>query len=73
MADVAAVDVPVFMQHKFQQSLVLQFIYRVLDIPVTPTVQFLNKVVDMVVYDSCPWFDSAEQLRSPTRSSTSLF
>ena len=73
MADVAAVDVPVFMQHKFQQSLVLQFIYRVLDIPVTPTVQFLNKVVDMVVYDSCPWFDSAEQLRSPTRSSTSPF
>ena len=37
------------------------------------TVQFLNKVVDMVVYDSCPWFDSAEQLCSPTRSSTSSF
>ena len=46
---------------------------RVLDIPVMFTVQFLNKVVDMVMYDSCPWFDSAEQLRSPTRSSTSLF
>ena len=38
---------------------------RVLDIPVMLTVQFLNKVVDMVVYD--------EQLRSPTRSSTSQF
>ena len=40
------------------------------------TVQFLNKVVDMidcvrqlVAHGS----DSAEQLRSPTRSSTSLF
>ena len=39
---------------------------RVPDIPVMLTVQFLNKVVDMVVYDSCPWFDSAEQLRSST-------
>ena len=34
---------------------------RVPDIPVVPlkgdsTVQFLNKVVDTVVYDSCPWF-----------------
>ena len=28
---------------------------RVPDIPVVPTVQFLNKVVDMVLYDSCPW------------------
>ena len=46
---------------------------RVPDIPVMLTVQFLNKVVDMVVYDSCPSFDSAEQLRSPTRSSTSQF
>ena len=46
---------------------------RVLDIPVMLTVQFLYKVVDTVVYDSCPWFDSAEQLRSPTRSSTSQF
>ena len=45
---------------------------RVPDIPVMLTVQFLNKVVDMVMYDSCPWFDSAEQLRSSTRSSTSL-
>ena len=45
---------------------------RVPDIPVMRTVQFLNKVVDMVVYDRCPWFDSAEQLRSSTRSSTSL-
>ena len=46
---------------------------RVPDIPVMLTVQFLNKVVDMVVYGSCPWFDSAEQLRSPTTSSTSQF
>ena len=45
---------------------------RVPDIPVMLAVQFLNKVVDMVMYDSCPWFDSAEQLRSSTRSSTSL-
>ena len=45
---------------------------RVPDIPVVLTVQFLNKVVAVVVYDRCPWFDSAEQLRSPTRSSTSL-
>ena len=45
---------------------------RVPDIPVMLTVQFLNKVVGMVVYDSCPWFDSAEQLRSSTKSSTSL-
>ena len=45
---------------------------RVPDIPVMLTVQFLNKVVDMVMYDICPWFDSAEQLRSSTRSSTSL-
>ena len=29
---------------------------RVLDIPVMPTVQIWNKVVDMVLYDSCPWF-----------------
>ena len=42
---------------------------RVPDIPVMLTVQFLNKVVDMVMYE---WFDSAEQLRSSTRSSTSL-
>ena len=35
MADVAVVDVPVFMQHSFQQSLVLpQFINRVVAIPV---------------------------------------
>ena len=27
----------------------------VLDIPVMLTVQFLNKVVDTVAYDSCPW------------------
>ena len=27
LADVAVVDVPVYMQHKFQQSLVLQSIY----------------------------------------------
>ena len=33
---------------------------RVPDIPVMLTVQFLNKVVDMVMYDRCPWFDSAE-------------
>ena len=33
---------------------------RVMDIPVVLTVQFLNKVVDMVMYDRCPWFDSAE-------------
>ena len=45
---------------------------RVPDIPVMLTVQFLNKVVDMVVCDSCPWFGSAEQLRSSTISSTSL-
>ena len=46
---------------------------RVPDIPVTLTVQFFYKVVDTVAYDSCPWFDSAEQLRSPTTSSTSQF
>ena len=46
---------------------------RVPDIPVMLTVQFLYKVVDTVAYDSCPWFDTAEQLRSPTRSSTSQF
>ena len=34
LADVAVVDVPVNMQHKFQQSLVLQFINRVEVIPV---------------------------------------
>ena len=33
---------------------------RVLDIPVVLTVQFLNKVVAVVVYDWCPWSDSAE-------------
>ena len=41
------------------------------DIPVMPTVQFLNKVVDMVLYVSCPLVRT-EQLRSSTRSSTSL-
>ena len=33
---------------------------RVPDIPVVLTVQFLNKVVAVVVYDRCPWFDSAD-------------
>ena len=43
------VDVPVIMQLVFQQSFAIQFLDRVLDIPVVPqdfTVQFLNKVVD---------------------------
>ena len=52
---------------------------RVPDLPVVPqkgdsTVQSLIKVVDAVVYDSCPWSrQCTEQLRSPIRSSTSLF
>ena len=69
------VDVPVIMLLvPAVQSYVSRAIQsdRVPDIPVVLTVQFLNKVVDMVMYDRCPWFDSAEQLRSSTRSSTSL-
>ena len=60
------VDVPVIMLFVFQQSksyvycAAIQFIDRVPDLPVLPqkrdsTVQFLNKVVDAVVHDSCPW------------------
>ena len=44
---------------------------RVLDIPVVLTVQFLNKVVDMVFTTVAHGPDSAQ--RSSTRSSTSLF
>ena len=44
---------------------------RVPDIPVVLTVQFLNKVVAVVVYDRCPWFRQC-RVRSLTRSSTSL-
>ena len=60
------VDVLSIMQLVFQQSksyvffAAIQFLDRVLDIPVVPqkgdsTVQSLNKVVDAVVYDSCLW------------------
>ena len=60
------VDVPSIMQLVFQQSKSYVFfprfssLDRVLDIPVVPqkgdsTVQSLNKVVAVVVYDSCPW------------------
>ena len=71
-------------QLKFQQSFVeyvevpqAQFSDRVLDIPVVPqkgdsTVQFLNKVVDAGCARQLPMVQTV-QLRSPTRSSTSLF
>ena len=44
---------------------------RVPDIPVMLTVQFLNKVVDMVMYDRVPIVRQC-RVRSSTRSSTSL-
>ena len=44
-----------FQQSKSYVSRAIQF-DRVPDIPVVPTVQSLNKVVDTVVYDSCPSF-----------------
>ena len=58
-------DIPSIMQLVFQQSksyvfFALQFLDRVLDIPVVPqkedsTVQSLNKVVAVVVHDNYPW------------------
>ena len=71
------VDVPVIMQLVFQQSFAIQFLDRVLDIPLVPqkgdfTVQFLNKVVDAGCARQLPMVQTV-QLRSPTRSSTSLF
>ena len=80
---VAVVDVPVIMQLVFQQSksyvfcAAIQFIDRVPDLPVVPqkrdsTVQFLNKVVDAGCARQLPMVQTV-QLRSPTRSSTSLF
>ena len=60
------VDVPSIVQLVFQQSksyvffAAIQSLERVLDIPIEPqkgdsTAQSLNKVVDAVVYESCPW------------------
>ena len=40
---------------------------RVPDIPVMPTVQFLNKVVDMVLHDSCPWFGQSSCVHQQSR------
>ena len=56
----------------------LQFLDRVLDIPVVPqkgdsTVQFLNKVVDAGCAQQLPMVQTVLPLRSPTRLSTSLF
>ena len=78
------VDIPVIMLFVFQQSksyvycAAIQFLDRVLDIPVVPqkgdsTVQSLNKVVDAGCARQLPVVQTVLQLRSPTRSSTSLF
>ena len=76
-------DVPVIMLFVFQQSKLyvycaaIQFLDRVPDIPVVPqngdsTVQSLNKVVDAGCARQLPMVQTVLQLRSPTRSSTSL-
>ena len=78
------VDVRVIMLFVFQQSksyvycAAIQFIDRVPDLPVVPqkrdsTVQFLNKVVDACCAQQLPMVQTVLQLRSPTRSLTSLF
>ena len=78
------VGVPVIMLFVFQQSksyvycAAIQFLDRVPDIPVVPqkgdsTVQSLNKVVDAGCARQLPMVQTVLQLRSPTRSSTSLF
>ena len=78
------VDVPVIMLFVFQQSKsyvycgAIQFLDRVPDIPVVPqkgdsTVQSLNKVVNVGCARQLPMVQTVLQLRSPTRSSTSLF
>ena len=78
------VDVPVIMLFVFQQSwsyvycAAIQFLDRVPDIPVVPqkgdsAVQSLNKVVDAGCARQLPVVQTVLQLRSPTRSSTSLF
>ena len=70
------VDVPSTMQ--LLSSSPLQFLDRVPDIPVVPqkgdsTVQSLNKVVDAGCARQLPMAQTVKQLRSPTRSTTSLF
>ena len=54
VVDVAVIIQLVFQQSKSYVTRAIQF-DRVPDIPVAPQ-QSLNKVVDAVVYDSCPWF-----------------
>ena len=77
------VDVPVIMLFVFQQSksyvycAAIQFLDRVPDIPVVPqkgdsTVQSLSKVVDAGCARQLPMVQTV-LLRSPTKSSTSLF
>ena len=40
---------------------------RAPDNPVVPTVHSLNKVVDAVVYDSCPWFRQCRAVAFPDK------
>ena len=54
VVDVAVIIQLVFQQSKSYVSRAIQF-DRVPDIPVVPQ-QSLNKVVDAVVYDTCPRF-----------------
>ena len=64
--------------HSYVYCAAIQLLDRVPDIPVVPqkvdsTAQSLNKVVDAGCAGQLPMVQTVLQLRSPTRSSTSLF